>query len=288
MEVIILETSLEHILKLNTPVVILDEHLVFVRTNDNEEKFRRLDYKDVQNGIQKIDDHFYSVSFSPIDSCFVAIFHEIEGDLLSEERKGKLKSDLLKILAINAEARDRDIERHLSRVQKITRKFLDEYEDKVERLDSTYKEQIVNGSVIHDVGKAIIPESILYKKGGLTQTEREMIKLHPDAGVEKLNEFKELVQDTLLDEQLDVAKNIVKYHHEKFNGTGYPKRLKGNSIPFEARVIAIVDVYEALTAKRSYKDEWTLEATTDYLLNEKGKHFDPKLVDVFVDMIETE
>lgn len=130
-------------------------------------------------------------------------------------------------------------------------------------------------SSMHDLGKIAIADSILKKPGKLTAEEFEIIKTHTLQG-HKILSHSDLPA-------LKLAAEIARYHHEKYDGSGYPEGLKGEEIPLSARMMAIVDVFDALTHKRVYKDASPVEEAVDYLLSEKGKHFDPALTEIFVD-----
>lgn len=136
---------------------------------------------------------------------------------------------------------------------------------------------------MHDIGKASVPEGILYKPGALTTYERKIIQMHPLMGVDILNRISGGFNYDFI-ESLAVAENIIRYHHEKWDGTGYPDNLKGEEIPFEARVVGIVDVFDALTSRRPYKVPWTIQEALAFILEQKGKHFDPFLVDTFIQL----
>lgn len=124
---------------------------------------------------------------------------------------------------------------------------------------------------LHDIGKIGIPDSILLKKGSLEADELKTMRKHPQIGYE-------ILQDSP-SKYLQKGGEIALAHHEKFDGTGYPFGLKGQQIPLSARIVAIADVFDALTSARPYKEAWSLAQAFDYLLEQSGKHFDPELVD---------
>ncbi len=134
---------------------------------------------------------------------------------------------------------------------------------------------------LHDIGKIGIPDKILHKPGPLTDAEYELIKTHVAVGVEMLEDIltnlpnvPEAVKSTLT--------NIINHHHEKLDGTGYPNGLKGAEISLEGRILAVVDIFDALTARRPYKDPWPTSAALDYLreLGQKNQ-LDSKIIDTF-------
>ena len=129
-------------------------------------------------------------------------------------------------------------------------------------------------STMHDVGKIAIPDNILKKPGKLTPEEFEIIKDHPTIG------YKILSQSNL--EILKVAAEIALNHHEKWDGSGYPSGLSGQGIPLYSRMLAIIDVFDAMTHKRVYKEAASIDEALEYIKSQSGKHFDPKLVDIFV------
>lgn len=139
-------------------------------------------------------------------------------------------------------------------------------------------ELIKVASTMHDVGKIAISDSVLKKRGKLTPEEFKLVQEHPNIGYKILNKS-EL-------EIMKIAAEIALYHHEKYDGTGYPMGVKGRDIPIRARMMAVVDVYDALTHKRIYKEASSREEALEYLVAEKGKHFDGKLVDIFIENLD--
>jgi len=130
---------------------------------------------------------------------------------------------------------------------------------------------------MHDIGKVGIPEKILQKNGSLTQEEFEIMKKHTIIGADILKGSHISV--------LQMAEKIAKYHHEKWNGEGYPFRLKGESIPLSARIVALADIYDALRSERIYKPPLTHQQATEVILNgdnrTKPEHFDPEVLNIF-------
>ena len=138
-------------------------------------------------------------------------------------------------------------------------------------------------SILHDIGKLMIPKDILTKPNNLTDEETIIIKTHAKLGGEVLKNanitFKENFDK---DSYLKIASDIAMYHHEKWDGTGYPEGLHGDNIPKSARIVTIVDVYDALRSKRVYKDGFTHEKAVEIIMHESEKSFDPELVDIFL------
>jgi putative two-component system response regulator len=136
-----------------------------------------------------------------------------------------------------------------------------------------YCEKIRLASPMHDIGKLGVPDAVLQKPGNLSQEEWAEIKKHPIYGAEILKSPN--------NELMNIAHNIALTHHERYDGTGYPQGLKGEDIPIEGRIVAVADVFDALTSKRSYKDKFSLYQTLEMIRNEKGTHFDPNVVQAF-------
>ena len=132
-------------------------------------------------------------------------------------------------------------------------------------------QELVKGAFLHDVGKIAISDAILLKPGKLTEAEFDVMKTHVSHGVEILKDY------LWLHEAID----IVAYHHEKYDGTGYAKGLKGNDIPQAARIFSIVDVFDALTSKRPYKEPFSYEKSISIVREGSGVHFDPDMSKAF-------
>jgi len=137
---------------------------------------------------------------------------------------------------------------------------------------------MVRAAPLHDIGKIDIPDSVLLKPDPLTETEFEIIKTHTIRGASVLGD---LYKKMPSQQYLAFAEQIALSHHERFDGSGYPYKLSGNEIPLSARIMAIADVYDALTKSRTYRGPMSHEQACRIILNEKGSHFDPVIVDEF-------
>jgi putative two-component system response regulator len=235
--------------------------------------------------------HSY-ITISPIEidniKYYVGVFRDLGnisfGVYVSESRKSKIQNEILKILAISCEIRDPYIEEHLRRVQEYTARLFRAHNTKWNlKLTEEFIQHVTNASIMHDIGKSGIPEGILYKPGELTYYERNIIETHPLIGVDILNKISHELEDGLFHQELQIAKTIVEFHHEKWNGTGYPHQLKENQIPLEAQIVSIVDVYDALTTRRAYKEAWTHRDAIAYLKKQKGIEFNTELVETFIE-----
>jgi HD-GYP domain-containing protein (c-di-GMP phosphodiesterase class II) len=170
--------------------------------------------------------------------------------------------------------RDRDTEGHTQRVMEKTVELA--------RMMGLTEEQLVQvryGALLHDIGKMGVPDSILHKSGPLTEEEWKVMRKHPTLAHELLSPIHYLKEEAL---------EIPYYHHEKWDGSGYPHGLKGLQIPLVARIFTVVDVWDALRSDRPYRKKWSRKKTRDYLLEQAGKHLDPQVVKVFLTMIENE
>ncbi len=170
------------------------------------------------------------------------------------------------------ELRDRETQGHTQRVAQMTIQA-------ARKLGITDEKQIIQmrrGAILHDIGKMAIPDHILLKPGPLNEEEWEIMRRHPSIAVDLLSPIPYLAPSL----------EIPKSHHEKWDGTGYPEKLSGEYIPLSARLFAVVDVYDALTSDRPYRRAWTSEDALRYIRGESGKHFDPKVVEVFFKTLE--
>lgn len=167
--------------------------------------------------------------------------------------------------------RDKETEGHTQRVTTVTLQLAREV-----GVSETEMINIRRGALLHDIGKVAIPDSILRKTGPLTPEERAEMEQHPVYAYELLSPI------TYLQPALDIPY----CHHEKWDGTGYPRRLKGEQIPLTARIFAIVDVWDALRSNRPYREAWPEKVVLQYLANESGKHFDPRLLETFLNLLK--
>ena len=167
--------------------------------------------------------------------------------------------------------RDRETEGHSRRVTEVTVKL-------AQRLKIP-EEEIIHlrrGALLHDIGKIGIPDSILHKPASLTEEEWSIMRKHPQFAFDMLSPI----------EYLQPALAIPYNHHEKWDGSGYPRGLKGEEIPMSARLFAIADVWDAVTSNRPYRAAWTQEQALDYIREQSGKHFDPQVVDLFFSIVK--
>ncbi len=193
-----------------------------------------------------------------------------------------IQNGLIFVLADMVESRDKNTGDHIRKtaayVDLILRKMKEsgKYDD---ILTKEYMEDVVSSAPLHDVGKIKVSDVILNKPGKLTDEEFEIMKTHTTAGEEIINRAMALVSDS---DYLKEAKNLATYHHEKWNGSGYPCGLKGEEIPLSARIMAIADVFDALVSRRSYKEPFTYEKAFEIIEEGAGQHFDPEIAKLFL------
>lgn len=176
-------------------------------------------------------------------------------------------------LARTLDVRGKEPEEHTRRVTDMTLRLADRMG--VAKRDVIH---IRRGAILHDIGMVAIPDEILFKAGPLTVDESAIMRRHPDIAVELLAPIAHLAS----------ALEIPHYHHEKWDGTGYPDRLSGENIPFAARLFALADVYDAMISPRPYREVWSKQDATRYIESQSGRHFDPQLVPEFLKLVREE
>ena len=195
------------------------------------------------------------------------------------------KSSILALASL-AEYYDWDTGEHLERMQKYVEILLEHCQDGW-NISAEDKEQIILASVLHDAGKTAVPAEILTKPSRLTEEEFNKVKFHTTAAGDAFSKASDAFRQVFeKNSYLTFARDIALHHHEKWDGTGYPGCLKGEEIPFSARVIAIADVYDALTSQRPYKEPWTHDKAYKTIVDDSGYHFDPALIEVFKNCAE--
>lgn len=184
----------------------------------------------------------------------------------------KAQLEIVYRLGRAAEYRDNETGNHVKRVSLMAEALARSF-----GLSESESSLIGLATPMHDIGKIGISDVIMMKPGNFTNEEFEVMKDHVSIGGEILADSNS--------ELLKKAHEIALTHHEKFNGKGYPKGLKGKEIPLSGRIVAIVDVFDALTSKRPYKEPWPVDKAVDLIIREKGEHFDPELVDAFIKIV---
>lgn len=186
-------------------------------------------------------------------------------------------------LAKLAESRDADTGDHIDRVAAFCRLLAEKLKDVPEYQELVTDEFIDNifkASPLHDIGKVGIDDAILRKQGTLTEKEFEIMKSHTEIGNNTLKEVHSRYPDNKF---LEIGMEVTRYHHEKWDGSGYPKGLKGCDIPLPARIMAVADNYDALRSKRPYKEAFSHEKAVSIMSRQSGIHFDPNIFQVFIE-----
>lgn len=183
------------------------------------------------------------------------------------------EQESLRILGKVSEYKDPETASHIARVAYYSRLLALKY-----GLSEEEQDLIFYASPFHDIGKVGIPDSVLLKPGRLDESEFAIMKEHPNIGYEMIKDSKS--------KYLQCGATIALSHHEKYNGKGYPKGLKAEEISIFGRIVAVADVFDALTSQRPYKRPWSFEDAIDFLKKESKEHFDPNLVELFIGSID--
>jgi PAS domain S-box-containing protein len=180
------------------------------------------------------------------------------------------ETEIVRRLSMAVEWRDDETGQHIDRVSRYSGVLAQRA-----GLGSDLWESIRFASPLHDAGKVAIPDAILLKPGKLTAHEREIMETHAELGYELLRGSASPI--------LELAATIARTHHERYDGTGYPRGLVGRKIPIEGRIVAIVDVFDALTSDRVYRPAFSVDRAVQMMTDDRGTHFDPQLLDIFLE-----
>ncbi|RYG87512.1 HD domain-containing protein [bacterium] len=172
----------------------------------------------------------------------------------------------IRSLVTALEYRDQETKGHCERVTEMATTL-----GRALNLSEIEIDDLRRGALLHDIGKIAVPDTILLKPGALTPEERKMMETHAEIGYEMLREIR----------FLERALDIPRFHHEKWDGTGYPHGVEGNDIPLAARIFSLVDVWDALSSTRPYRKAWPPEQVKEHILKLAGSHFDPTVVAAF-------
>ncbi|MCY9668644.1 HD-GYP domain-containing protein [Paenibacillus alginolyticus] len=191
------------------------------------------------------------------------------------QKRREVTFDLISALTKSLDSRDTYTARHSEKVANYALKIAKEMKLSSEQCDAIYV-----GGLLHDIGKIGVPEYILTNTGRLSDEEFKIIQKHPVIGYETIKHISAFNKNGIMD--------IVLYHHEKYDGTGYPEGLKGEEIPLYARIMAIADSYDAMTSTRVYRKPLSKESAINEISKKKGIHFDPHIADLFIGILNRE
>lgn len=192
----------------------------------------------------------------------------------ADPQRARVRFGIYERASVGAELHDDETGYHVYRVGSMSRELAKRFglpDDMCQVIDYSAR--------LHDLGKITLPEGLLTKPGKFTPGERSIMETHTVEGARLIREGSEGLVS------MQIAEEIALGHHEKFDGTGYPQKLKGNHIPISARIVALADVFDALSHARSYKPAWTITDSLSEIAAQRGKHFDPQLTDIFLDMV---
>jgi putative two-component system response regulator len=216
------------------------------------------------------------------DSLLARANERLESEVDRRTRTGlAIRNGLIFGLAKLADYRDTDTGKHLERICRYSELLAEEMLGKHPEIDRPWIDRLKLASSMHDIGKVGIPDAILLKPGPLTPHERQLMELHPIIGADTLVAIRKRVGD---DDLLNMGIQVTLSHHERFDGTGYPYRLQGEQIPLAARIVALADIYDALTSARVYKRPISHEEAIVLIRGLRGSHLDPAVVDALLNI----
>lgn len=209
----------------------------------------------------------------PVSTAVVKARVKTHLSLVRAEDLQKTHLELIQRLGRAAEFKDNETGLHVLRMSHASRILALKL-----GFNEAFADDLLNAAPMHDIGKIGIPDNILLKPGKLDDDEMAVMKQHPQIGADILdNSSSSLIQ---------LAYSVAMYHHEKWDGSGYPHGLKGEEIPVEARIVAVADVFDALTNKRPYKEAWTVEDALAEINKQSGLHFDPEVVNALIESLD--
>ncbi|WP_462171821.1 HD domain-containing phosphohydrolase [Pseudoalteromonas xiamenensis] len=208
----------------------------------------------------------------PVSAAIVRARVKTHLSLVQTDTLKETRLQIIQRLGRAAEYKDNETGMHVMRMSYYSQILARAY-----GLCETHAELLLHAAPMHDIGKIGIPDNILLKPGKLTDEEFAVMKSHPQIGADILGE-----DDSDI---LKMAKTVALTHHEKWDGSGYPNGLAGEAIPIEGRIVALADVFDALTSARPYKKAWTIDEALTFIRDQSGRHFDPKLVVLFDEVL---
>ena len=280
-----------YIFILSLCIWLVDYHLIFPITAmtvsarkfayDSEEareiSVDRLQHLEISTG-DEIENLYESLSKTIAET--VGYLEDVEA---KSEEINRMQNGLIYVLADMVESRDKNTGDHVRKTAAYVRLITEKMKEKgiyADQLTDEFMNDVANSAPLHDVGKIMVSDTILNKPGKLTDEEFAIMKSHTTAGSKVISSAMSLVSDS---GYLKEAKNLATYHHERWDGKGYPKGKSGEDIPLSARIMAIADVFDALVSRRSYKDPFPFEKAMDIIKEGAGTQFDPLIAEIFVE-----
>lgn len=242
--------------------------------------------KKLKQGTKKISDGEYGYHVSIVSNDdfgeLADAFNEMSTSLDEKNKKiFAIQDSIIKGMAVMVESRDNSTGGHINRTSECVRIFVEKLSRMEQYKDYTkeYWKAIIKAAPMHDLGKIAVDDAVLRKPGKFTDEEFEKMKSHSSEGARIVEHVLYQVDDEVFKQ---VAINVAHYHHEKWNGMGYPEKLAGTDIPFEARVMALADVFDALVSKRCYKESFSYDKAFEIIEESLGTHFDSELGWIFI------
>lgn len=214
----------------------------------------------------------------------------LELEALRKDLSGQIEANTIHIkyiqemmvigMATMVESRDLSTGGHIKRTSMVVRIFAEKLSKEQDFLSKGFLNMVIRAAPMHDLGKIAVDDRVLRKQGRFTPEEYAEMKKHSAEGTRMVKQILEGVEETAF---VKIAENVAHYHHEKWDGSGYPDGLTGENIPVEARIMALADVFDALVSKRCYKEAYSYEKAFSIIENSIGTHFDPKLGRIFLE-----
>lgn len=240
----------------------------------------------VPMAVFRINITYIAISISA-SICYIyyndLVQQNVKEDLVDNQKRiSDMQTQIVSGMANLIENRDLETGQHITRTGRYVKLLAERAREEgvyTKQLDDRFITLMTMMAPLHDIGKILVPDRILQKPDKLTPEEFQTMKLHAAQGGKVVHEIMEGIAD---EDSVNFAADIASYHHERWNGTGYPEGLKGEEIPLSARIMAIADVYDALISERCYKKAYPVSEAVEIIRSESGHHFDPQLVRVFL------
>ena len=252
------------------------KRFAFNSEEGREESVAYIQEMDIQTG-DEIEDLYHAFSKTTED-----MVHYVEDVQEKNETISRMQNKLIEVMADMVESRDKYTGDHVRKTASYAEIILDEMKKEgiyADQITDEFIQDVIHSAPLHDVGKIQVSDVLLNKPGKLTDEEFKQMQNHTLAGKEIITSATDAVSDA---GYLKEALNLAAYHHEKWNGKGYPYGIAGEDIPLSARVMAVADVFDALVSKRSYKEGFPIEKALDIIREGVGTHFDPKVAQAFL------